>query len=353
MTRRVLLRDVAASAGVSPTTVSFVLTGRDDMRVSEATRQKVLEVARTLNYRPNLTARILRTQITRTLGFVSDRIVTDEYVGDLIRGSLLQAAADGHHLLIGETTGDAPTLDQVVEDLLDRQVDGFVYATSWTKAVSVPAALAGHRVVLLNCCAGERFTAVLPNETGAGRSAVETLLEAGHTGGIALVGETPADVLAAAERLEGMTTALREAGQRLAATVDTIWWPAPSYDATRKFLARQPDLTAMICLNDRVALGVYQALADAGLRVPQDVSVVSFDDSSLASWLRPQLTSVALPYHEMGERAVDAVLEDGTAPGPIRVEMPVRHRGSVAPPRASRAHHRPTIAVPHADRGGS
>ncbi len=335
MARRVRLRDVAASAGVSPTTVSFVLTGRDDMRVSEATRQKVLETAQALEYRPNLTARVLRTQVTRTLGFVSDRIVTDEYVGDLIRGSLLQAAADGHHLLIGETTGDPATLDQVVQDLLDRRVDGFVYATSWTKEVSVPVALADHRVVLLNCSADERFTTVLLDETGAGRSAVGTLLEAGHTGGIALVGETPAGVLAATQRLEGITTALAQAGQVLAATADTTWWPGPSYDATTELLARRSDLTALLCLNDRVALGAYQALADAGLQVPEDVSVLSFDDSSLAGWLRPQLTSAALPYHEMGVRAVEAVLDAGTAPRRISVPMPVRHRGSVGPPPRS------------------
>ena len=333
MSRRVRIRDVAASAGVSPTTVSFVLTGRDDMRVSEATRTKVLETARAMNYRPNLTARMLRTQITRTLGFVSDRVVSDEYVGDLIRGSLLQAAADGHQLLIGESSGEPETLDQVVQDLLDRQVDGFLYATSWSRVVTVAPVLEPHRVVLLNCCCAEgRFTSVVPDDPGAGRSAVETLLEAGHSDGVVLVGDAPAAVVAAGERLHGMTSALREAGQRIAATVDTPWGPASSYAATSAFLAARPRLTAMICLNDRVALGVYQALSDAGLRVPEDVSVVSFDDSSLAAWLRPALTSVALPYHEMGVRAVEEVLGGATAPREIRVDMPVRHRQSVGPP---------------------
>lgn len=339
MSRRVRLRDVAASAGVSPTTVSFVLAGREDMRLSEATRQKVLDTARALNYRPNLTARTLRTQITRTLGFVSDRVVTDEYVGDLIRGSLLRAASEGHHLLIGETTGDPVARDQVMYDLLDRQVDGFIYATSWTKAISVPAALHGHRVALLNCCAGDDVASVLPDELRAGRAAVEALLESGHTDGIVVVGETPAEVMAAAQRRQGLEAALAEAGQRLADAVDTVWWPGPSYEAIRGFLARRPQVTAMVCLNDRVAFGVYQALADAGLRVPQDVSVVSFDDSSLAGWLRPQLTSVALPYHEMGERAVELVLGAETPPRQIKVEMPVRHRQSVGPPRKPAARH--------------
>ena len=339
MPRRVRMRDVAAHAGVSQTTVSFVLAGRDDMRIAEATRQKVLDAARTLEYRPNLTARTLRSQITRTVGFVSDRVVTDEYVGDLIRGSLIRAASEGHHLLIGETTGDPVTRDEVVYDLLDRQADGFIYATSWTKAVSVPAALHGHHIALLNCCAGDDVTSVLPDEPRAGRGAVETLLESGHTEGIVLLGETPAEVIAAAERRQGLDEALAEAGHRLAATVDTVWWPGPSYEATRGFLAGQPHVTAMICLNDRVALGVYQALAEAGLRVPHDVSVISFDDSSLAGWLRPALTSVALPYREMGERAVEVVLGSATAPRQIRVEMPVHHRHSVGPPRRAAGRH--------------
>jgi LacI family transcriptional regulator len=335
MTRRVRMRDVADMAGVSPTLVSFVLSGRNDMRIAEETRQKVLEVARELEYRPNKTARILRTQVTHTLGFVSDGVVTDEYVGDLIRGSLLQAAAEDHHLLIGELTKDPEAPDQVVHDLLDRQVDGFIYASSWTQAVRVPEALTGQRVVLLNCIAEGPYTSVVPDDAGAGRAAVQTLLEAGHTAGIVLVGETPAHVVAAARRLEAMSAALGQAGHRLLATVDTVWWPAPSYEATSRFLAGQPEVTAMICLNDRVALGVYQALAGAGLRVPEDVSVLSFDDSSLASWLRPELTSVALPYQEMGQRAVAAVLDRTSAPGEIKVATPVRHRGSVRPPPRS------------------
>lgn len=334
MPRRVRARDVADRAGVSPTLVSFVLTGRNDMRIAEETRQRVLEIARDLDYRPNLTARILRTQVTHTLGFVSDGVVTDEYVGGLIRGSLLQAAADDHHLLIGELTNDPETPDHVVHDLLDRQVDGFIYASSWAKTVRVPAALQGQRVVLLNCTA-EGHTSVMPDDAGAGRSAVRTLLEAGHTGGIVLVGETLAQVLAAAQRQAAITAALSEAGHRLAAAIDTVWWPAPTYEATSRFLASRPDVTAMICLNDRVALGVYQALAEAGLRVPEDVSVVSFDDSSLASWLRPQLTSLALPFQDMGVRAVQALLAPPPEPREIRLELPVRHRESVGPPRTT------------------
>ena len=89
---------------------------------------------------------------------------------------------------------------------------------------------------------------------------------------------------------------------------------------------------ALICLNDRIAFGAYQALQEAGLRVPEDVSVVSFDDSDLAGWLRPALTSVALPHAEMGRRAVELLLDDKRPEGAVTVPMPVHARGSIAPP---------------------
>jgi LacI family transcriptional regulator, galactose operon repressor len=98
---------------------------------------------------------------------------------------------------------------------------------------------------------------------------------------------------------------------------------------------------ALICFNDRLALGAYQPLADAGLDVPRDVSVVSFDDDAIASWVRPGLTTVAIPHYDVGRRAVDVLFEEidrdhdesGRAPSVHRVAMPVRNRESVAPPR--------------------
>jgi LacI family transcriptional regulator len=89
---------------------------------------------------------------------------------------------------------------------------------------------------------------------------------------------------------------------------------------------------ALVCLNDRVALGAYQALFDVGLRVPADVSVVSFDDSELASWMRPALTSVALPHRQLGRRGVELLLAGATEPVVELMPMPVRERSSVGPP---------------------
>ncbi len=92
---------------------------------------------------------------------------------------------------------------------------------------------------------------------------------------------------------------------------------------------------ALICLNDRVAFGAYQALHEAGVTVPDDVSVVSFDDSDLAAWLRPKLTSISLPHYQLGWQAVELLLGGETEPRMVRVPMPVRHRASVGKPSGS------------------
>lgn len=150
---------------------------------------------------------------------------------------------------------------------------------------------------------------------------------------------------AARERVAGMEDALTAAGT--GAAIDSVlecsWWPEPAYEAVRHTLRRGTLPRALVCLNDRIALGAYQALQEAGAGVPDEVSVVSFDDSDLAGWLRPGLTSVALPHQEMGRRAVLALLAvdrapaAGRAPAVDLVPMPVRERGSVAAPRPATA----------------
>jgi LacI family transcriptional regulator len=329
----VRLSDVARKAGVSPTTASFVLAGRDDMRISTGAQQRVLAAAQALGYRPNLTARSLRTTVTHTIGLVSDTIASEPFAGPMVRGAIGAAGDRGHLLLIAETEGDPDLEQRLVGEMLDRQVDGFVYASMFTREVRLPPATDGHPIVLLNCVGeGEGVTSVIPDEEAAGRAAANVLLESGHRDAIHVVGEPAPDVFAGRERVAGITAALADAGTALAGIVDCRWWPQPACLAVSAFLEGGGNANAFICLNDRIALGAYQALSDAGLRVPEDVSVVSFDDSDLASWLRPSLTSLALPHDEMGRAAVELLL-GGPGEGTVqRMWMPVRRRDSVAPP---------------------
>ena len=190
---RVRLLDVARRAGVSRTTAFFVMTGRDEeQRILRATRDRVLRVARELDYRPNLAARALRTRSTRTIALVSDSIATEPYAGEFIKGALDAAMAHDHLLVIAETEGDAHVETLLLRGIADRQVDGLVYASQFTKTVT-PSEVVGYQpVVLLNCLTDPLLDpAVVPDEVVGGRDAARTLLEAGHRDGIHLVGERP------------------------------------------------------------------------------------------------------------------------------------------------------------------
>jgi LacI family transcriptional regulator len=346
-TKRVTLADVARLAGVSKTTASFVLTGRrEEMRISAEIEARVLEAARETGYRPNIVSRSLRTGTSHTIGFVSDIVATTPFAGNFIKGALEAARDRGYLLLIAETEGDAALEQQLLEAMIDRQVDGIVFAAMYTRALAVPRLLRRRRAVLLNAVPSRpaQLPSVIPDELEAGRTAARTLLEAGHRQGIYLVGvgprkPPPTRSLAAVERLEGINQTLAAAGVDAAgAILCTDWQPELGYDAVQKLLQRRTRPRALICFNDRVALGAYNALADAGLEVPADVSVVSFDDDPIASWVQPKLTTIAIPHYELGRQSIELLLDDhvhgesGRAQI-TRVPMPLRVRESVQRPR--------------------
>ena len=329
--------DVAQRAGVSRTTASFVMTGRRDMRISSDAEQRVRKAARELNYRPSLLARSLRTNLSQTIGLVSDVIATEVFAGELVRGSMSTALLHDHLMFIGETEGDPEVEKRLVQNMLDRGVGGFVYAAMYTQQVRVSKTLREQPLVLLNCLArGKAVPSVIPDEREAGKTAVRELLEHGHRDRIVLVGEKAPHVLAGAERLAGVQEALHAVGAELEDSIDTLWWPEYAFLAVRDYLQAGNRPSAFICLNDRIAMGVFQAGRELGLSVPQDFSVVSFDDSDLASWLRPQLTSVAIPHFELGRRAVELLLTPDRPNEVTRIPMPLRARASVGPPPVRR-----------------
>lgn len=329
---RVTLVQVAARAGVSKTTAGYVLTGRDrDMRIGEETRHRVLRAAAEMNYRPNLMARSLRTPVDRPLAIISDTLVTEPYGGELLQGCLAAAAQHGRLTLIGESRRDQRLQAALVEQFLAEQVTDFVVATVYPREVRLPRSLQRGRVVMLNCVAADLpAAAVLPDEVAAGRLGGRVLLEAGHRDGIHLVGDrAPHPYAPGADREQGLTEALAAAGVRLAGTVECAWEPEAAYEAVGAALRAGLRPTALACLNDRVALGVYQALADAGLSVPHDVSVLCFEGSQLATWLRPGVTSIDRSLEAMGRRAVELLLADARPAGHTYLPMTLRTRSSV------------------------
>lgn len=335
--RRITLMDVAQRAGVSRTTASFVLSGRREMRISEDAQQRVLQAARELNYRPNLLARSLRTNMSQTIGLISDVIATEPFAGESIRGSIATALLHHHLLFVGETEGDPEVEKQLVQAMLDRGVGGFVYGSMYTREANPSKLLRGHPLVMMNCHSRSRgIPTVLPDEREAGRAAVQALLDAGHSTGIYLIGETLDRVLAGHERRAGIEQALAEHSLALAGWTQSIWWPGPSLQAVAELLDSDARPTALICMNDRVAMGAYQALRRRRVEVPRDVSVLSFDDSDLAGWLDPPVSSIAIPHFELGRRSVELLLQPDPEPRTHLIPMPLHRRESIAPPRRRR-----------------
>jgi LacI family transcriptional regulator len=330
------MADVAAKAGVSSTAVSLVLNNRVGTRLSEEAVARVRAAAADLGYRPNLTARALSTRRSQVLGFVSEFVTTGRFGSDLIRGALQEAKRHGQVLLIAETVGEPDAAREAVEALVDRQVDGIIFAATVPEQISIPAHPNETPVVMLNAVAHGASIAVLPDEYEGGLEIVNLLLDAGHTQDVALIGETLSHVdneeLTAAVRLRlrGIKAALDLHKVHPVAEIPCQPWSLQSgFEAVRNLISGGTRPRALICLNDRLAYGAYRALAAAGLNVPDDVSVVSFDDDDIALYLDPPLTTAAFPYEEMGALAVRLLLADNPEEQEHLIHMPIRVRGSV------------------------
>lgn len=319
----------------------MILTGRPDTRLSADAHARVHAAAAQLGYRPNAAARALRTDKSRTVAFVSDYVATTRFASGLIRGALEAAAAADHVLLVFETGGDPAREVQAVEAALDRQVDGIIFAAMRSRELFVPEIPASTRVVMLNASSKLHRTSVLPDEFEGGRAAVNALHRAGVREGIALIGHNPVveeglfRSETVARRLAGIRSEMERHGLSFVAEESCWnWEPEEGHDLVSRLLKREPGITGLLCLNDRLAFGAYQAAGEAGLAIPDDVAVVSFDNDELASYLRPGLTTVALPHEEMGRDAVQLLLSSTAARTEHLVAMPLVVRGSTRTPAA-------------------
>jgi len=336
--KRVTLADVARLAGVSPTAASMILNGKPDTRLSADAHARVNAAASELRYRPNVGARALRTDKSFTIGFISDVVATTRFASGLIRGAIDEAEKAGHVVLVLETGGEPARETEAIEAVLDRQVDGVIFATMRARELYVPDLPRTTSVVMLNATNEHYPTAVLPDEESGGRAAVDQLAQAGHTEGIALIGQNEVvekDLFRSetvARRVHGIRARMSELGLTFVAEESCWEWePDNGYEVTSRLLTRGVDVKALLCMNDRLAFGAYQALAEHGKRAGADVSVVSFDNDELAAYLRPGLTTIALPHEEMGREAVRLLLANDAEPGEHLVAMPVIARESLQP----------------------
>ena len=332
-TRRPTMNDVANEARVSQTTVSLVLNHADGARLSVETRERVMKAAARLGYQPARRGGAPGAAAAASIGFICDEISTDPWTAIGLDGVRDKAWEHGFTVSVMVTRGDADMESAALAQLAAQPLLGLIYATINTRLVEPPAAPQRLPLVLLNCHAANGVLAsVVPGEVAGGHAATDVLLRAGHRRIGYINGEGSME--ASRHRLRGYRQALATADLPFDPELvrEGNWQPASGYEATREMMTLKPPPTAIFCANDLMAVGCYEALRELGLRIPEDVAVMGYDDREIAQHLHPPLSTVLLPHFEMGSVAaeilIDAAAGSALRPGQIKIECPIVRRKS-------------------------
>jgi len=307
----VTLKDVAREAGVSPKTVSRVVN--DDPAVNTKTREAVAAIIKRMHYVPDHAARMMRMSHSSVVGLMTDVVATTPYSVDIVRGTQAALREQARTMLIASTDGDPEQEQEYWQVFRAHKVAGVVYATMYHRPVDIGTPDFERGIVLANCYSARRsHPSVVPDDEGGGYAQARHLIELGHRR-IGIVSLSPV-LRATVLRGAGYRTAFAEGGISYDTSLDVPGFVGRpdggedlvAYDATLGLLRRPDRPTAIICGNDQIAVQVYAAAATLGLSVPDDLSVMGFDDMTVITrTLRPMLTSVALPYFEIGRIAVE------------------------------------------------
>lgn len=327
----ITMRDVARVASVSVATVSHVINDKPGARIGDDARRRVLDAVKELGYRPNALAKTLSQGGSRFIGLVADAIATTPFAGQIIHGAQDEAWRHGYVLLVANTEGNVAAENDAIAMMLEHQVQGILYSTWYHREIEVPGLLQQTDTVLVNCySADDAYPAVVPDEEQGGRTATEGLIAAGHRR-IAFVNTTSPSP-AQTGRLAGYASALAAAG------VDydpSLVFEAESAQEGGYAIASaviDSGASGVFCHNDRVAMGLYDGLRERGMRIPQDMAVMGFDNQDvIAAHLRPPLSTVALPHYELGAAGVRTLLglETVTGTGRLLVTCPAVARASL------------------------
>jgi DNA-binding LacI/PurR family transcriptional regulator len=330
---RPVMADVARLAGVSHQTVSRVLNGHPN--VSPATKADVLAAIRDLGYRPNVAARTLVTGKTNTLGVIS--FDTTLYGPASMLYGIERAAHPGYFVGIASLPAfDKRALAGAVDRFLGQAVEGIIVIAPQNDAVDALAGLApGVPLVAVGCGADVPLPSVKIDNVAGAAMATRHLLDLGHQTVCHIGG--PDNWLDARDRLDGWRQALRAAGAPEPEIARGDWSAQSGYEIGLR-LAMDPEVTAVFCANDSIALGFLRAAAERGRRLPQDISVVGFDDVPEAGYFWPPLTTVKQDFGALGAQALRLLVDQITADGdvrqlpPIAPELIVRSSSAPAPP---------------------
>jgi LacI family transcriptional regulator len=340
------LVDVARAAGVHASTASRVINGTGTLSIPAATRERILDTARRLHYRPNAIARGLRTASAGAIGLLAPSL-RGPGLTSIIRGAFDRASERGYVVLLVEDAEDAGATSAYHRLTREGRVDGVLIASARPAPPAdgvaveiVPSVFVGRRGPGLGCKVSMR-------EEDAGALAAGHLLSLGHRRLAHLAGPDESDPLRALHA--GFLSAATAAGAEVL-TEHAALQERAGFEAMSRLLAASPGPSAVFVSNIAQAVGALAGARRAGCRVPSDVAIVAGDDDPVAEFLEPPLTVITMPLYELGTAAVDALIDqlEGGEPGDVVIRTPPRLvlRASTAPPGADSG----AVAFPPAGR---
>jgi len=302
------MKDVARLAGVSTSTVSHVIN--NNRFVSEQVREKVDQAIRELNYAPSALARSLKINQTRTIGMLLTAS-SNPFYSEVVRGVENSCYERGYSLILCNTEGDEERMNRSLETLMQKRVDGLLMMCTETH---LPSAEILNRypsvpMVMMDWAPFEgRGDIIQDNALLGGELATQHLIDRGYTRIACIAG--PQDKTPARLRLEGFHKAMTSSGLPVLPgyVVDGDFEFQGGFNAMNQLLTLELLPEAVFTSNDAMAVGVYHALFQAGLRVPQDIAVMGYDNIELARYLTPPLSTIHQPKDELGELAIDTLI---------------------------------------------
>jgi LacI family transcriptional regulator len=322
MQTKTTIKDIARLANVSHTTVSRALN--DKSRIKSETKEKILSIAKELNYRPNFIARSLVMRRSKTLGLVITTIANPFYT-ELSQGIEATAISLGYNIILCSTHYDLSAEKQYIDMLRSKGVDGIIFTSAHMGDINILAlAEEGFPIILVNRrtyhpVVREKVDYVGVDNIRGGFLAVEHLIRLGHKRIGVIGGSSESSV--GFERLEGGKKALAAYGLDVISDyfLEGDFLRGSGYAGGKKFLEMREPPTAIFATNDYMALGAYQAIIEEGVRIPEEIALVGFNDIEFASMKGIELTTIGQKKYEMGTLAVKTLLErvEGT-----RVESP-------------------------------
>lgn len=312
--KRVTSKDVAEKVGVSRTTVSLVLNNVQGIQISSETRQKVIDAANELGYVPDATAQALVSRRTKAIGLVLTRsqhhIATDAFLPKIISGLLTTAKKHNVRMLVDwvETEHQDSAYFELARA---KRIDGMILSTPRLNDAALKALEnVDTPTVMMGSIAGSKLPFVDVDNTKAAEKAVSYLIGLGHRN-IACISNAPPEYTAAPERVMGFKNVLTQ--MDIPINEDLIRYadfdPESGYECMTSLLKTGKKFTAVFVASDNVAIGAKSALREAGWRIPEDVSLIGFDDIPWAKYSDPPLTTIKLPADSLAQSACTLLLD--------------------------------------------